>query len=185
MALLDEAFDVDNAPERRAIELIPARTEAAAIIVSNRLQDTKNNGKMLVLEFEIIEGPYSEPARHIWQNVTLRNTTSAQAVEIGTAFLGEVCRAVGIKGTLKDADDLMQKPVRIVVSIEKDKTGQYGDRNGIGSVKPYRKDGAPGGHRPPAPTPVTPPRGGAAPVVREIQASAPGGGADIMDDIPF
>jgi hypothetical protein len=122
--------------------------------VNKEMRDTKTGGNMLAVEFEVVDGAFAE--RRIFQNFNLVNANTT-AVEIALRDIKSWLVAAGLPAsgalTMAKVDSLEGLPFTAKVVIEKDKTGQYDDRNTIKRfVAP--KSGAPVGvptTAPPAP----------------------------------
>ena len=86
-------------------------------------------GTMLVLKYQIIDGPSS--GRVVWQNVNFINASEI-AQDIGRKQLAAVFAACG-KQAVSDSSELHDIPLKINVIVEQGKGG-YEDRNSVKSV---------------------------------------------------
>ena len=103
---------------------IPAG-EYEAVINSAEWKDTKaGTGRYLQLEFELTK---EYESRRVWENLNLDNPNQ-KAVDIANSALSSICHALGIEN-LTDTDQLLNKPLFIKLSIQKDET--YGDKNRV------------------------------------------------------
>lgn len=139
MAQLAQAFDPSTAPEDdRSFDLIPSGWQPMQIVETD-VQATKvGNGQMLVLTYEILEGPFTR--RRIWGRINIVNS-NAQAQEIGQRDLGSICKAIGL-GPITDTKDLEFKPFQGRVGVEPGKDG-YEAKNKVSAFKPYGQGSAP------------------------------------------
>jgi hypothetical protein len=160
MAQLGQAFDPASAPQDdRSFDLIPNGWYPAQAIEAD-VQPTKSgNGQIIVLTWEIMQGPCEK--RRVWQRINYINQ-NAQAQEIGQRELGGLCRALNL-GPIQDTDVLKFKPVQIRVGVEKGDS-QFEDKNQVKGFKPY-------GQGAPAPQPA------GAPPASQPQGQAGGGTA--------
>jgi hypothetical protein len=105
-----------------------------ALIIEAEVRDTqKGDGNYLFTTFEILDGDYLH--RKVFQNIIL-NLPSEQAVEIGKRLLTDIYTSCGITEATQEIDVLLFKPVKIRVAIQRDQSGEFGDRNRIYSVRP-------------------------------------------------
>lgn len=96
-------FNTADAPEPdNNFAPIPAG-EYPMRVINSEMRDTKaGNGKRLVLEIDITDGPHQ--GRKIWQGFNLVNP-NPQAVEISQRQLAQLCLAVG-KVAITNSDEL-------------------------------------------------------------------------------
>ena len=97
------------------------------------MKDTKNgDGAYLKATFEVMEGQYEN--RRIWQNFNLVNK-NAKAVEIALSKIKDWLTATGLPAsgelTMERINQLEGKAFTASLGIERDKTGQYEDKNKI------------------------------------------------------
>lgn len=113
-----------NEPEQ-SFDPVPV-DDYIAVIESSEYKDNKQGtGRILVLEYQIIEGHYK--GRKIFENLNLENANEQTAI-IARKSLNSICIATGITH-LKDSSQLHNIPMKITVGIKKDE--QYGDKNTI------------------------------------------------------
>lgn len=125
-------FNPDQVQDEQR-ELLPPGQYIAQIIESDLVATKTGSGQMLKLTFEIVDGPLAK--RRLWENLNIQNS-NAQAQEIAQRSLKRICTAVGHQGVLSDSEALHFKPMRIRVSVEEDKSGQYGPQNRIKNFEP-------------------------------------------------
>ena len=102
----------------------PGKQPAQLIEYEIKLTQT---GKMLILTWEIIEGPHEK--RRIWDNCNYKNA-NAETERLARIHLAKIGLALGI-AQFKSPEQALFKPLIIDVRIEKDKSGNYPDRNGV------------------------------------------------------
>lgn len=175
MANLGQTFDPTEIPEdERSFDLIPSGQYEAQIVESEIADTKRGDGKMLNLTLEITSGQFER--RKLWDRVNIVNP-SAEAQRIGQRRLADYCEATGA-GAIQDSEQLHYKPMLVTVGVDKDKTGEYPDKNKITRVK------ALAGRSAPAARPTTAQAGGqaqsstpAAPTAATRTASAPAASA--------
>jgi hypothetical protein len=96
-------------------ELIPPGTYPVVIIDSG-IKDTKaGTGKILSLDYQIVEG--SSSGKLIVDRLNIKNQ-SEMAQKIGLSNLKNICDAIGFLGVLTDATLLHGKPFSVTVEVE-------------------------------------------------------------------
>src|SRR5262245_12527897 len=133
--VLDEAFDTER-EEGSSYDLIPAGKYPAEI-EDARVTVTKNgNGQMVNLRWKIVAGEHEN--RIVFQTILIQHT-SVDAQKFGRQRFKDVAVACGIKDPITDLDVLKYKTCVIHLGIEKDKTGEYFDKNRVSRVTPVGK----------------------------------------------
>lgn len=85
-----------------------------AVIVNSEIKTAKSGkGQFLALEFEIVEGEYSN--RKIFSNLNIKNANE-KAQTIAQRELATICRAVG-RNTIQNSSEIHMKPMLIKVAI--------------------------------------------------------------------
>jgi len=125
MASLGTTFDANAIEPSAPRELLPPGSYTVQIVQSE-MKDTKTGGKMLSLEFEVLDG--SAKGRRLWSNLNLVNANE-KAVEIANRDLSAICHATG-QMAVSDSDQLHFKPMVATVAVEPGK-GEYGPKNVI------------------------------------------------------
>lgn len=151
--------------DRGPMEPVPPGKYELQVIESSVSQTKSGTGIMLNLTHEIVSGAYAN--RKIWTRHNYQNQ-NAEAQRIGQREIADLCLAIGHTDALNDSNDLHGIPYMANVGIERDKTGQYPDKNKISRFLP--RDGmatvqAPARHQAAAST--------ARPAPAQKQASAP------------
>jgi hypothetical protein len=142
MAQLGGTFDANEVEPSTPREVIPANKYIAHIVKSDMVDTSGGTGRMLVLEWDILEGEYRE--RKVFSRLNLVNA-SAQAAEIAQRELSAICRAVGAM-VVSDSNELHFKPALIDVTVTPSgvnpKNGkEYGPGNGIRKYEPAPRPG--------------------------------------------
>jgi hypothetical protein len=141
MAKLPEAFDPNTvAPDERNFEPIPAGPYNLQVIDSAIADTSTGSGQMLTLTLEVIDGPFEK--RKLWDRLNIRNQ-NPDAQRIAQQALRNLCLALGMQGPLTDSEALHFKPFRARVTIEQDKSGQYGPQNRVRYLDPTAANGRP------------------------------------------
>lgn len=143
MADLGMDLDHERVERGRDFTPIPAGTYLAQIKASEVVNTKNGGGKMLKLQFEILEGPHER--RVVFDQINYVNVNPTAQL-IGQQRVKAICEAVGHVGVLRDTEVLEFKPVLIRVVIKKDDT--YGDKNEIKDVKPANSGQPPSGRTP-------------------------------------
>ena len=154
-------FDFNTAQRSTSSNtLIPAGTQAPVIVhvqagdpgtPDDCLVRTKSGLLQLVLEMTITEGDYAR--RKVWQRLTMGGSrgmtlTEGQekAVSISRSFLRSLIEAMRNISPTDDSPAAMQArkinslmdingaEIWVEIGIEKDKTGEYGDKNKIAKI---------------------------------------------------
>lgn len=129
----DLNFDANEVEPNAGFEVVPAG-EYDAVIVASKVEPTKKgDGKMAVLELQILSGEYQN--RKLFDRLNLWNPNE-KAVQIARGTLSAICRAINVLQP-KDTTQLHNKPLRVKVAVSDDP--QYGKRN---EVKGYKTRGA-------------------------------------------
>lgn len=118
--------------ETNNFDLLPADNYKMRSI-DQEMKDTRDgNGAYLAVTFEIVEGEFS--GRRVWQNYNLINQNQ-KAVDIALGDIKAWLEACGLESggtlTMDRINELEMKTFTGKVGVQKDKTGQYGDRNKI------------------------------------------------------
>ena len=129
---LPQNFDPDS-QEGNSWDLLPADKYLAQIVEASVLQPRNGDGYYVALTWRIIDGPYE--GRQVWQRITYLHS-SEQAQTIGRKALKDLCIALGVTEHVEDVEIFMFKEARIRVGLEKDKTGEYDDKNKVKCVLP-------------------------------------------------
>lgn len=105
--------------------------EYTAMITAVEQRDTKaGDGSYLNLELTVLEGEFA--GRKVWDVLNLWNQ-SAKAVEIARRTMRSITEAIGTSPKVTDTDELIDKPLVIKVSLEKQEG--FKDRNRIVAYK--------------------------------------------------
>lgn len=157
MARLASAFDASQVePAVPRGEVLPPDDYKVQIVRSEMRRTRADNGDMLVLEMEVIEGEHAR--RHLWDKLNLVNPNQ-QTMEIAQRTLSSICHAVGVI-QISDSEQLHFKPLIARVTVEpagKDERTGYERKHPQNEVAGYM------------------PVAGAAPVVRQPARQAPAG----------
>jgi Protein of unknown function (DUF669) len=132
--VLGEAFDIDSEEGSPAVSLLPPGKYAAEI-EDGQVGPTKNgNGQAVNLRWRVVDGEYEN--RVVFQSILITHT-SEQAQKIGRGMFKDICFSCGLTGKMTDLETLKFKKCLIRVGVEKNKDGQYPDKNRVTRVDPY------------------------------------------------
>lgn len=128
MTELNETFDPNQVPEDdRNFDPIPAGDYMMQVEESEIKPTKSGSGEQLILTLVVIDGPHQN--RKIWDRLNIRNE-NADAQRIAQRALADLCLAVGV-ASLRNTEELHFKPFTGRVTIQADKTGQYGPQNRV------------------------------------------------------
>ena len=114
-------------------DLIPVGTYVAQVIEACVAQPQSGDGYYIALTWQITEGEHEN--RYVWQRITFLHS-KAQAAKIGRKQFKDLCVATGINEQVSDVEVFKYIPCRIKVGIEKDKRGEYPDKNKVSRIWP-------------------------------------------------
>ena len=157
---LPEDFDPES-QEGNSWELLPDDEYTAEIVEATVAQPKSGDGYYVALVWKIAEGEYE--GRQVWQRITFLHS-SETAQTIGRKTLKDLCAALGVTEHVEDVEVFLFKSARIKLGVERDKSGQYDDKNKVKRILPLA---APDQPSPPAPSLPSP-----AKVATKLAASA-------------
>jgi hypothetical protein len=171
---LDVPFDADNEEGSKPPELLPDGKYQAEIFLASCGPTNNQRGLKVDLTWQVIEGPHAH--RPVYQRILLEHE-SEKAQAIGRGMFKDIVACCGIVGQVTDLETLYFKPCVISVRVEKDRSGEYPDKNKVVRVYPI------GAY-------VTPEqlRKQQADALREastVQPAFKASNADLDDEIPF
>ena len=108
-------FNANNVVPAKGFDLMPAGDYLAVIDDSQMVPTKSGTGEMLVLTFQIIDGPFE--GRKQWARLNVVNQ-NPKAEEIAKGELAAICLAVGVP-EMQDTAELHSKPLRIRLVHEK------------------------------------------------------------------
>ena len=129
---LPEDFVPEN-QEGNSWDLIPDGEYVAEIVEASVTQPRNGDGFYIALTWKIADGDYQ--GRYIWQRITFLHSNE-QAQSIGRKTLKDLCVALGVQEHVEDVEVFLFKPACVKVGVEKDKTGQYDEKNKVKRVLP-------------------------------------------------
>jgi hypothetical protein len=138
---LDVPFDTDTEEGSKAPELLPEGKYQAEIFVGEYGPTENRRGMMVKFTWQIVgDSPYAR--RNLFQNILLEHE-SEKARTIGRGMFKDVCACCGLTGPVDDLEALYFKPCVISVKVEKDRNGEYPDKNRIVRVYPVGAQATP------------------------------------------
>jgi Protein of unknown function (DUF669) len=132
-----DAFPEPFVPENEkdiSFDVIPPGKYQAEVVDASITAMKNGKGTMLCLSWVVTSGDYD--GRYIFQNITHTHTESPEAMAFGRARIKALCAACGVTGPVTNVDVFQYKPCLIQVGIEKDKTGEYPDKNKVTRIMP-------------------------------------------------
>jgi hypothetical protein len=140
---LEQAFDVEK-EEGSSFDVLPPGKYNADLISAEVVSLKSGRGQAVAIRWAIYDGEHE--GRWLFDQIIIQHD-SPEAMKFGRRKFKDVCIACGITSPITDVGVLDGKRATLVVGIEKDKTGEYPDKNRIKRVMPY----APGANGPNGP----------------------------------
>jgi uncharacterized protein DUF669 len=168
-----DAFPEPFVPENEkdiSFDVIPAGKYQAEVVDASIAAMKNGKGTLLCLSWVVTTGEYE--GRHVFQNIVHTHTESPHSMTIGRGHIKALCTACGIIGPVTNVDVFQYKPCLIQVGIEKDKSGEYPDKNKVTRIIPLVAVNAP----PPEQKAILP---------NTAPQKGNGAKADLNDPIPF
>lgn len=158
MANLGNTFDATGVEPTKPLDVLPPAKYSAHIVDSDLRITKDGNGQYLLLEIEVIEGPFK--GRKLFDRLNLVNA-NPQTVEIAQRTLSAICHATG-RMQVQDSEELHLIPFIADVQVAPPRNG-YGESNKVRyrplqpahTAQDVRAAAAPQ-HIRPAPQPATP-----------------------------
>jgi Protein of unknown function (DUF669) len=130
---LEAAFDTDTEEGTPPRELLPSGKYRAEITTATVGRTKNGKGQMVSLAWVITDGEFEN--RYVFQNILVQHE-SVDAQRFGRQKFKDVCASCGATGQVTDLDVLLQKPCEITLSIKRDRSGEYPDKNEVARVTP-------------------------------------------------
>lgn len=96
-----------------------------AHIRESEVKETKNNGEMVVLHWEVLDGPLT--GRLIFINLNIKNSHQGIA-ESHRGFFNEICKLAGFPEGVEDTSQLHRKAMLVKIGVKSGRDG-YDDNN--------------------------------------------------------
>ena len=116
-------FDASQVEPKKDFVALPAGIYNVTIIDANWKTTKAGTGKMLVLEFEVLDG--DKKGRKLFTRLNLDNH-NATTVQIAQSELSSICRAINVLKPTSEYD-LINRPLQVSVYVDDD------GYNGIGN----------------------------------------------------
>jgi Protein of unknown function (DUF669) len=129
----DEPFVPENEKDL-GFDLIPPGKYEAEVTDASIAKMKNGKGTLLCLSWQVTKGDYE--GRYVFQNIVHTHTESPEAMTIGRGRIKALCTACGITDAVTDVAVFCYKPCLIQVGIEKDRTGEYPDKNKVTKILP-------------------------------------------------
>jgi Protein of unknown function (DUF669) len=130
---LDEAFDTD-VEEGTKFDLLPTGAYVAEVEEATIATTKNGEGQMVSLRLRIVEGQCE--GRVVFDSMLVQHASS-EAQRIGRAKFKDLCDACRITGKVTDLEVLKFKKLSIRVTVAKDKSGEYPDKNRVSRYSRY------------------------------------------------
>lgn len=157
-------FNANTVEPSDSFDPLPAGEYLCVITASEEKPTKAGTGSFLVLEFEVLDGPYK--GRKLWDRLNLNNPSEV-AVKIARATLSAICRSIGV---MEPSDSCEMHDLPLLVKVRTEKRADTDELSNV--IKGYRSRNAaqPVAGTPsplmgntPAPTPGSPRSGAQAP----------------------
>lgn len=125
-------FNAEEVEPNKPFEPIPAGDYIGKVVSSEIKPTASGTGEYLKIEIEVLGPTFA--GRKVFDQLNIRNENT-EAERIGRSQLSALCHAIGVL-RVSDSNELHGKPFSFKTTIEKDATGQYGDKN---KIKGYKK----------------------------------------------
>lgn len=139
-------FNAEGREGIQEFEPLPAGEYPAMIVDSEAKPIDNNRGNMIVLTFEVTEGPFKN--RKFFYRLNLQHDDvetddkKRQMVEIAQRGLTSICNAIG-KKQIHESTELHMQPMTVKLKVDparKDPTTgkEYGPSNTVANIFPYK-----------------------------------------------
>jgi Protein of unknown function (DUF669) len=132
-----DAFPEPFVPENEkdiSFDVIPPGKYQAEVVDASIAAMKNGKGTLLCLSWVVTTGDYE--GRYVFQNIVHTHTEKPDGMAFGRAQIKALCTACGITGPVTNVDVFQYKTCFIQVGIEKDKTGEYPDKNKVTRIMP-------------------------------------------------
>jgi hypothetical protein len=133
MSTIIPTFNTDEEEGSKPFSLLPSGTYQAEIMLAKYGPTKNGSGMKIDFTYRITEGEFEH--RNVFQTVVIEHT-NPKAKELGRARLKDIAVACDATGELTDLEKLYFQPLGIKVTVRRDPTGQYDDRNEVKTVYP-------------------------------------------------
>jgi len=106
-----QGFDANAVEPVPSFDPIPAG-QYVAMIVASEEKTSQKGFRYVVLEFEVLDGPYK--GRKLWVNLNLYHT-DPEAVKFARAELASICKAIGV---LKPQDSVQLHNLPMLITVK-------------------------------------------------------------------
>lgn len=130
-------FNVADAEDEKGYELL-APGDYEAMISSAEMKAPKNGGAdYLQIEYTLTD----HNDRKVWDILSI-NSSNSTAQNIARSRLKSICLACDLElSAVNNPDQLLHRSLSVTLGIQKDKTGQYSDKNIVKKVSAlYEKE---------------------------------------------
>jgi len=127
-------FNANTVEPSDSFDPIPAGEYLCVITASEEKPTKAGTGSFLVLEFEVIDGPYK--GRKLWDRLNLNNPSEV-AVKIARATLSAICRSIGV---MEPSDSCEMHDLPLLVKVRTEKRADTDELSNV--IKGYRSRNA-------------------------------------------
>jgi Protein of unknown function (DUF669) len=130
---LDQAFDVEK-EEGSSFDVLPPGKYNADLMQAEVVQLKSGRGQAVSIRWCVYDGEHE--GRWLFDNVIVQHD-SPEAMKFGRRKFKDIATACGITAPITDVEVLVGKRAALVVGIEKDKAGEFPDKNRIRRVMAF------------------------------------------------
>lgn len=131
-------FNSQNVEPQASFELLPAGWQRLQCVSCELKPTNAGDGSYLNFQWQVVGGEFNN--RMVFDMIMYAHPKE-QTVQIGHAKLSALCRAMGI-GNLTSTELFVNRQVDGKVAVQKDKTGEYEDKNFVREFKAAEQVGA-------------------------------------------
>jgi hypothetical protein len=128
---LGEAFDVENEEGGGTFDILPSGKYNADLMSVEVVRLKSGKGQAVKMNWCVYDGDYE--GRWLFDQVIIQHE-SKNAQKFGRRKFKDICVACGITSSISDVGVLEGKQCTLDVGIEKNKTGEFPDKNRIRRV---------------------------------------------------
>jgi Protein of unknown function (DUF669) len=139
---MSDELETPFEPEKEkgtSFDLLPSGKYKAEIVQATCGRTKNGRAQSVKLRWAITEGDFEN--RLLFQDIIVQHDESEGAQRIGREKFKDLCDACGITDPVTKLDVLLYRPCMISVTIEKDKNGEYPDKNKVARVLPVAASG--------------------------------------------
>ena len=128
-------FDLNEVEDEKGFSLLVAG-EYTAMITKAEMTESKSGGADYLKVEYTCEDEAGQGGK-VWENLCINHGDGTTAQNIARSRLKSICVACDLGlSAVSNPEQILDRTVKVLVGIRKDKTGQYSDQNTIKKVMP-------------------------------------------------